>query len=121
VLFTGRQLSSDELRPTLQEIQLRLSVAAGRQLTHGDLAKIAKVNLRSIGEWMRGSIAPASSLALLRLLSALPDAELTVVLKPWKRDVRLLVGRGEQRREPGRTAGISTGRRIRRRQDKQGE
>jgi hypothetical protein len=79
------------LQPTLQSIQLRLSVMIGRRLTHGDLALIAGVKLRSVGQWMRGSTSPASGEALLRLLSALPVDQLQLVLEPWKTDFKTVL------------------------------
>lgn len=69
---------------TLKQIQLRLSVLAGRQLTHSELADIAGVSVRSIGEWMRGSTTPPSIPALLRLLSSLSQEDISSVLVPWE-------------------------------------
>jgi DNA-binding transcriptional regulator YiaG len=99
-----KQTRETSLQPTLLSIQLRLSVQAGRQLTQGDLALIARVNLRSIGEWMRGSTSPASGAALLRLLSVLPAEELRVVLDPWKTDYAAILASGKKRRERGSRA-----------------
>lgn len=99
------------LQPTLQAIQLRLSLAAGRHLTQGDLALIAGVKLRCIGEWMRGSTSPASGEALLRLLSLLPAEELQVVLGPWKTDFKkVLAGKATARAKRGGRNARSAGR-----------
>lgn len=77
------QNNQPDIAVTLKQIQLRLSVHVGRQLTHGDLADIAGVGIRSIGEWMRGSSTPSGIPALLRLLSSLPQEDVSTVLLPW--------------------------------------
>ncbi|AMV44339.1 hypothetical protein ATN79_20570 [Paraburkholderia caribensis] len=72
------------LQDTLKEVQLRLSVVHRKRLTHNDLASIAEVNPRALGEWMRGTTAPAGMSALLRLLSQLPSEQIEDVLLPWR-------------------------------------
>ena len=73
-----------KLHDTLKVLQLKLSAHLGRRLTHNDLASIADVGSRSVGEWMRGAIAPPGMVALLRLLSALPPGERESVLDAWQ-------------------------------------
>jgi hypothetical protein len=77
-----------QLRESLKAIQLRASVAEGRQLTHGDLARIAKVNQRALGEWMRGGAAPKGMSAVFNLLAALPREDLEPILQPWRQGKR---------------------------------
>lgn len=74
----------EDLQETLKDVQLRLSVAQRRHLTHGDLAGIANVSSRALGEWMRGKTAPVGMTALLRLLSQLPANQVQEVLSPWR-------------------------------------
>lgn len=73
-----------QLQETLKAIQLRASVVMGRQLTHGELAKVAKVSQRSLGEWMRGGSAPQGMSAVFNLLALLSEAQVQEVLKPWR-------------------------------------
>lgn len=75
--------NESEATAALKQIQLRLSVLAGRQLTHSELADIAGVSVRSIGEWMRGSTTPPGIPALLRLLSSLTQEDVSAILLPW--------------------------------------
>lgn len=74
----------DPLQETLKDVQLRLSLIHRRQLTHKDLARIARVSTRALSEWMRGATAPAGMSALLRLLSELPPEQIDEVLSPWR-------------------------------------
>ncbi len=76
--------STPDISATLKQIQLRLSVVAGQRLTHSDLADIAGVGVRSIGEWMRGTAAPSGIPAILRLLSSLSQEDVSAVLLPWE-------------------------------------
>lgn len=97
-------LENQSLRATLRAIQLRLSVLADHQLTQRDLARIAGVNLRSISEWMRGATSPASGMAILRLLSTLPDLDLRVVLDPWKECRSGAIGEDKENEVPRKRA-----------------
>ena len=72
------------VQKTITEIQLRLSVARGRHLTHGDLALLAGSTVRSMGEWLRGKTEPGSMVHLLQLLAELPSSDLESVLEPWR-------------------------------------
>jgi hypothetical protein len=86
-----------KLQETLKMLQLKLSAHLGRRLTHTDLACIADVGNRSIGEWMRGATAPPGMLALLRLLSALPPEELASILNGWQpQDIQNKLGPQQQ-------------------------
>lgn len=76
----------DTLQETLKDVQLRLSVAHRKRLTHKDLAELARVSPRALGEWMRGATAPAGMTALLRLLSQLPLDQVGEVLLQWQHD-----------------------------------
>tara|TARA_B100001540_G_C15363251_1_gene442193 strand:+ start:279 stop:539 length:261 start_codon:yes stop_codon:yes gene_type:complete len=78
--------SVPELRDALKSIQLRLSVQAGRELRHSDLAELACVSPRSIGEWMRGTSSPGGMIAILRLLAMLPPDQVSVILDEWKQN-----------------------------------
>ena len=74
-----------ELQKTLKELQLRLQVVCGRQLTHKDLAEIARATPRALGEWMRGNRTPQAMAALLNLLVRLERHEdVMAVLAIWK-------------------------------------
>ena len=77
-------MADPELKPTLDEVQRRLSVAEGHRITYRDLASIGQVSLRAVTEWMRGASAPRACTALLRLLSRLPPDQVDEVLKPWR-------------------------------------
>ncbi|MBU7436323.1 MULTISPECIES: hypothetical protein [Paraburkholderia] len=76
----------DTLQETLKDVQLRLSVAHRKRLTHKDMAELARVSPRALGEWMRGATAPAGMTALLRLLSQLPLDQVGEVLLQWQHD-----------------------------------
>lgn len=69
-----------------------MAVVRGRQITHSDLAEVADVTPRSLGEWMRGTSAPKGMFAVFNLLAALPETSVTEVLEEWreadKRDTR---------------------------------
>lgn len=79
-----RQVPDNRLQATLKQIQFRLQVAEGRELTHGDLAEMAGVGARSLGDWMRGVTSPAGMNAVLKLLAILPTAETAAVLQYWQ-------------------------------------
>lgn len=82
----------ESLQNTLMKLKLHLSVHAGKQLTYDELASIAGVGSRSFGEWMRGTTVPPGMLALLRLMSLLPQDELSSILSNWKQEeVKTLV------------------------------
>jgi hypothetical protein len=73
-----------DLHETLRDVQRRLSVVCGRQLTQKDLALLAHASPRALGEWMRGAVAPAGMSAVLNLLSQLPPDQVTAVLANWR-------------------------------------
>lgn len=74
------------LQKTLRELQLRLQVVCGEQLTQRNLAEIARTTPRALGEWMRGSSTPQAMVSLLNLLARLERHEdVMAVLAAWKR------------------------------------
>lgn len=75
---------SERLKEALKQIQLRAQVRMGRTLTHGDLAELAGVSTRSLGDWMRGIYAPAGMSATLELLSQLDESDVVAVLDYWR-------------------------------------
>lgn len=74
----------NKLQKTLHHIQARVAVVKGRQLTQSDLAEVAEVTPRSIGEWMRGTSAPKGMAAVFNLLAALPENSVIEVLAEWR-------------------------------------
>jgi hypothetical protein len=76
--------NNDKLKWALKQIHLRAQVQAGRRLTHDDLAGLAKVGKRSIGDWMRGISAPSGMSAVFELLSQLDDEDVINVLRGWR-------------------------------------
>lgn len=76
--------SENKLMGALKQIQLRAQVKYGRLLTHNDLAEIAGVNKRSIGDWMRGVCAPPGMSAIFELLSCLDEQDVLIVLNGWR-------------------------------------
>ncbi len=86
------------LQKSLIELQLRLSVVCGRQLTHEQLAEIAGTTTRSLGEWMRGTTSPKAITSLLNLLSRLDRHEdVMAVLSTWKQGQSVSNNRKNQR------------------------
>ncbi len=77
-------LYDTNIQNSLKQIQLRAQVALGRTLTHGDLAELAGVGTRSLGDWMRGVTAPIGMGAVFELLSRLPAADVMAVLAEWR-------------------------------------
>jgi transcriptional regulator with XRE-family HTH domain len=73
-----------KLQKILHRIQVRVAVVKGRQLTQSDLAEVADVTPRSLGEWMRGTSAPKGMSAVFNLLAALPKDSVTEVLEEWR-------------------------------------
>lgn len=73
-----------KLRAALKQIHLRAQVQVGRTLTHEELAELAGVGKRSIGDWMRGVSAPPGMSAILELLSRLDEDDVAAVLREWR-------------------------------------
>lgn len=80
----GSGLSVSTVQKIINEIHLRLQVTYHRRLTHADLASMAETSERSIGEWVRGGIAPAAMQSLLHLLTLLPPEQALEVLAMWR-------------------------------------
>jgi len=76
--------SDEKLKGALKQIQLRAQVQLGRTLTHNDLAELAGVTKRSLGDWMRGVCAPPGMSAILELLSHLDESDVAAVLEYWR-------------------------------------
>jgi hypothetical protein len=73
------------LQKTLCELQLRLQVVCGQQLTQTNLAEIARTTPRALGEWMRGTSTPKAVASLLNLLTRLERHEdVMAVLAAWR-------------------------------------
>lgn len=77
-------IDSVRLKESLKQIQLRAQVQRGRTLTHGELADMAGVTTRSLGDWMRGITSPAGMSAILELLSQLDEGDVMAVLRDWR-------------------------------------
>lgn len=75
---------SGKLKWALKQIHLRAQVQAGRTLTHDDLADLAGVGKRSVGDWMRGVSAPSGMSAVFELLSQLGDDDVINVVRGWR-------------------------------------
>jgi hypothetical protein len=76
--------SDEKLKDALKQIQLRAQLQFGRTLTHRDLAELAGVGERSLGDWMRGVYAPSGMSAILELLSRLDESDVSAVLERWR-------------------------------------
>lgn len=79
-----KRINDSKLQDSLKQIQLRAQVAFGRTLTHGDMAQLAGVGARSLGDWMRGVTAPIGMSAVFELLSRLPEDDAIAVLNYWR-------------------------------------
>jgi transcriptional regulator with XRE-family HTH domain len=79
-----KPLDDTKLQDALKQIQLRAQVTQGRTLTHSDLAELAGVGKRSLGDWMRGVTAPIGMSAIFELLAHLSDEDALAVLDYWK-------------------------------------
>jgi DNA-binding transcriptional regulator YiaG len=77
-------IADDRLKSALKLIQHRAQVKFGRDLTHNDMAEMAGVTKRSLGDWMRGVSAPAGMSAIFELLSQLDEDDVTDVLLKWR-------------------------------------
>lgn len=75
---------SSRLSAVFRQIHLRVQVHSGRTLTHSELAHLAGVGSRSVGDWMRGVSAPSGMRAILELLSQLPTGDVMAVLQEWR-------------------------------------
>ena len=76
--------ADDRLKSALKLIQHRAQVKFGRDLTHNDMAEMAGVTKRSLGDWMRGVSAPAGMNAVFELLSQLDVDDVADVLLKWQ-------------------------------------
>jgi DNA-binding transcriptional regulator YiaG len=76
--------SSNKLSRALKQIQLRVQVQVGHSLTHDELARLAGVSKRSLGDWMRGINAPSGMSAIFELLSLLDERDVMSVLRDWQ-------------------------------------
>lgn len=81
---------SGKLKWALKQIHLRTQVQVGRTLTHDDLADLAGVGKRSVGDWMRGVSAPSGMSAVFELLSQLGDDDVIDVVRGWRTASTLL-------------------------------
>ncbi|WP_432381573.1 hypothetical protein [Duganella sp. P38] len=61
-----------------------LQRAANKRITYASMATTLGVSQRAFSEWMRGAREPAAMEAVLRMLSMLPDEEVSRVLKIWR-------------------------------------
>ena len=75
---------SNRLSAVFRQIHLRVQVYSGRTLTHSELAHLAGVGSRSVGDWMRGVSAPSGMRAILELLSQLQEGDVMAVLREWR-------------------------------------
>lgn len=107
--------SETKLMGALKQIQFRAQVKFGHTLTHDDLAELAGVNKRSLGDWMRGVCAPAGMSAVFELLSQLHEHDVLEILEEWRsgsssnaperKDSNLKTGRPSlSRKQPGAAA-----------------
>jgi hypothetical protein len=69
---------------TLAAIMFGLQRAANRRISYASMASSLGVSQRAFAEWMRGAREPAAMEALLRMLSMLPDDEVSRVLNIWR-------------------------------------
>lgn len=76
--------NNQKLSKTLKQIQLHAQVQVGHSLTHEELAALAGVNKRSLGDWMRGTSSPSGMGAVFELLSTLDDGAVKTILKDWR-------------------------------------
>lgn len=81
---TAKIIVDSSLRDTLKQIHLRAQAQLGRTLLHDDLAGMAGVSKRCIGDWMRGVTAPVGMIAIFELLSCLDDNDALAVLNRWR-------------------------------------
>lgn len=68
----------------LKEVQLHLSVHAGKKSTHSELSDLAGVGKRCLGCWITGRTTPVGITAAMRLLSMLDDEEVCQIVKKWQ-------------------------------------
>jgi predicted XRE-type DNA-binding protein len=69
---------------TLAAIMFGLQRAANKRISYASMASELGVSQRAFSEWMRGAREPAAMDALLRMLSMLPDEEVSRVLAVWR-------------------------------------
>ncbi len=93
-----RTNNDTKLRDSLKQIQLRVQVACDRTFTHEDLAELAGVTSRSLGDWMRGVTAPTGMSAVFELLACLPDQDAIAVLRYWKSHTNRIAPLGKKRK-----------------------
>lgn len=75
---------SNRLSAVFRQIHLRVQVQSGCTLTHSELAHLAGVGSRSVGDWIRGASAPSGMRAILELLSQLQEGDVMAVLHEWR-------------------------------------
>ncbi len=75
---------SNRLSAVFRQIHLRVQVQSGCTLTHSELAHLAGVGSRSVGDWMRGASAPSGMRAILELLSQMQEGDVMAVLQEWR-------------------------------------
>jgi len=80
-----KSIAESRTQKTLRQIQFRLQMAAERELTHSELAKLAGVGTRALGDWMRGVTSPPGMSAILELLAILPTVDAVAVLGYWQK------------------------------------
>lgn len=76
--------NSSGVSATLAAIMFGLQRAANKRITYASMATTLGVSQRAFSEWMRGAREPAAMEAVLRMLSMLPDEEVSRVLKIWR-------------------------------------
>lgn len=77
-------LNRSGVSETLAAIMFGLQRAANKRITYASMATTLGVSQRAFSEWMRGAREPAAMEAVLRMLSMLPDEEVSRVLKIWR-------------------------------------
>jgi hypothetical protein len=69
---------------TLAAIMFGLQRAANKRISYASMASSLGISERAFAEWMRGAREPVAMEALLRMLSMLPDEEVSRVLNVWR-------------------------------------
>lgn len=76
------------LKNTLFQIQQRVQIKAGKNVTYAQLADMAGVSARSIAGWMGGTVVPPGMSAVMQLLSELSEEDILNVINFWKSNTR---------------------------------
>lgn len=108
--------NSSGVSETLAAIMFGLQRVANKRITYASMASTLGVSQRAFSEWMRGAREPAAMEAVLRMLSMLPDEEVSRVLKVWRAQtksteepyVQVLRGRKVEDIKPVKKAASST-------------